>query len=115
MFVTQEEVMLGSQFIMPHSDQRDNFVRDEEQDKVRFVQIKRRKLKRKDKKIILLQILDITDTILFDQTQSQNLQLSKINTILSQELEAPKTLIQDQNKDRRLQYSKIRQLLTTNF
>ena len=55
----------------------------------RYVQIKRKYFHRDDKLMVMLQVIDISDSILYDNSKAQNEFLSIINATVSHEMRNP--------------------------
>jgi len=76
--------------ISQNNEQKENL-------KYRFVQIKRKHFQRENDQMTMIQLIDISDSILYDQSKAQNEFLSVINATVSHELRNPLNSISAEN------------------
>ncbi len=88
--VLNEKVSLDQNLNEP-IDEKENFK------KYRFVQIKKKYFKRENQQMTMIQIIDISDSILYDKSKAQNEFLSVINATVSHELRNPLNSISAEN------------------
>ena len=77
----------------------------------RYVQVKYNSLKSKN----IIQIIDISNNIMFDQQRAQNEFLSVINACVSHELRNPLNSISAQNVLKKHLYARLKELKVDNI
>ena len=79
----------------------------EQEANYRYVQIKLSKFKRNNKTKHIIQIINISNTILYNQSVAENKALGMINACVSHELRNPLNSIISQNMEKKFLYQEL--------
>mmetsp|Transcript_8094 Transcript_8094/g.12464 ORF Transcript_8094/g.12464 Transcript_8094/m.12464 type:complete len:116 (+) Transcript_8094:593-940(+) len=77
----------------------------------RYVRVEAKELKYLEQKRLMLQVIDVSDSIRYDESKEQNQMLSILNATVSHELRNPLNAITGQNVQKEGLYGKIQKLL----
>jgi len=97
--VTDPELVIGKKFKIRESN-----------DKARFVEVEIKSLVYLNQKRLLFQVLDVSDSVLYDKSKEQNEVLSILNATVSHELRNPLNAIAGQNIEKEGLYHRLRTL-----